>query len=192
MSLPRLFETELVSVPQAVPYLHADPEQTGLWRQRLEGDGYKVGLVWAGYPGHRQDRLRSMSLTALAPLAKMQGVSFYSLQKGPAAAEAATPPAGMRLIDLAPELDDFATTAAVIANLDLVITVDTAVAHLAGAMGKPVWTLIYSPPDWRWLLDRDDSPWYPTMRLFRQGVTGEWGAVIEQVVAELQQAASAT
>jgi hypothetical protein len=187
MSLPRLFNTELESVPQHVPYLHADMEQSAQWQQRLAGNKFKVGLVWAGNPGHWQDRLRSMALATLAPLSKVQNICYYSLQKGPAAAEAATPPAGMPLIDLASQLDDFATTAAVIANLDLVITVDTAVAHLAGAMGKPVWALIYSFPDWRWLLDREDTPWYPTMRLFRQELSGEWEPVIERVATALRE-----
>lgn len=190
VSLPRLFETELESVPQTAPYIQADPQQVEQWRQRLDGNEFKVGLVWAGSPDHRRDHWRSFSLAAFSPLGRIQGVRFYSLQKGAAATEMATPPAGICLTDLAPELDDFATTAAVIANLDLVITVDTAVAHLAGAMGKPVWTLIYSPPDWRWLLEREDTPWYPTMRLFRREIAGEWAPVIEQVARELERVVS--
>lgn len=190
LSLPRIFETALESMPQTAPYIQADPQQVDTWRQRLEGDGFKVGLVWAGNPDHRRDHCRSLSLAALAPLGQIDGIRFYSLQKGAAAAEAATPPAGMRLIDLAPELNDFATTAAVIANLDLVITVDTSVAHLAGAMGRPVWTLIYAPPDWRWLLERDDSPWYPTMRLFRREIAGEWQPVIERIEQALRRISS--
>ena len=190
MSLPRLFETEMETIPEAVPYIHADPLLVEQWRQRFDSSEFKVGLVWAGSPTHQRDQKRSLSLTAFTPLGEIQKISLYSLQKGPVAAEAVTPPNGMHLIDLAPELDDFATTAAVIANLDLVITVDTAVAHLAGAMGKPVWALIYSPPDWRWLLDREDSPWYPTMRLFRQESPGEWGPVIERVALELEKVVS--
>ncbi len=191
MSLPRLFQTELDSVPPAVPYIHADPEQIALWQSFFKNDAFKVGLVWAGNPKHWQDKLRSMPLAALAPLATVQNVHFYSLQKGPTVAEAATPPTGMRLTNLTPKLDDFASTAAAIANLDLVITVDTAVAHLAGAMGKPVWTLIYSPPDWRWLLNREDSPWYPTMKLFRQTATDhDWLPVVERVVEKLKRVVS--
>ena len=192
MSLPRLFGTVMDSIPNNTPYIHADPQLVEYWRQRLNSSDFKVGVVWAGNPNFKGDQKRSLSLTALTPLGDIQDVCFYSLQKGPAAAEVVTPPAGMRLIDLAPELNDFATTAAVIANLDLVIAVDTAVAHLAGAMGKPVWALIYSPPDWRWLLDRDDTPWYPTMRLFRQSAPGEWGPVIERVAEALPQERSKT
>jgi hypothetical protein len=185
MSLPRLFETAIDTIPKNAPYIHADPQLVEHWRQRLDTRDFKVGIVWAGNPNYKGDQKRSLSLTALTPFAQLQETCFYSLQKGPATAEVATAPAGMQLIDLASELNDFATTAAVIANLDLVITVDTAVAHLAGAMGKTVWALIYSPPDWRWLLDREDSPWYPTMRLFRQASPGEWGPVIETVALEL-------
>lgn len=186
MSLPRLLGTETDSVVRCVPYIHADPRQVEAWRQRLNSINFKVGLVWAGSPDHRRDHKRSLSLSVFELFAEIDGVEFYSLQKGPAAAEAITPPSGICLVDLSAELDDFSVTAAVIANLDLVITVDTAVAHLAGAMGKQVWTLIYSPPDWRWLLDVSHSPWYPTMRLFREGAEGGWGAVIESVAMELQ------
>lgn len=190
MSLPRIFATDLARVPQNVPYLHADEQRSALWQQRLCGDEFKVGIVWAGNPGYWHDHLRSMTLAALAPLAKVPNVHYYSLQKGAAAAEAAAPPAGMQLTDLAPQLNDFSDTTAAIAQLDLVISVDTAVAHLAGAMGKPVWTLIYTPPDWRWLLDRDDTPWYPTMRLFRQRQGGEWGEVMERVAQALERLAA--
>jgi hypothetical protein len=156
------------------------------WQQRLASHNVNVGLVWAGNPGHWRDRQRSLPLAAFVPLAQIQGVSLYSLQKGATAVQVATVPVGMKLIDLAPELDDFATTTAVIANLDLVITVDTAVAHLAGAMGVPVWNLITSPPDWRWLLEREDSPWYPSMRLFRQETVGDWSLLIERVAEDLR------
>ena len=126
-----------------------------------------------------------MPLSLLASLAEAPGVSFYSLQKGPSAAEAGHPPPGMRLINLTDEIHDFADTAALIANLDLVISVDTSVAHLAGAMAKPVWTLLPFVPAWLWLLDRQDSPWYPTMRLFRQPARLKWEPAIETVAAEL-------
>ncbi len=186
MSLPRLFNTELETIPAGVPYLSAEPERVQQWGERMEATGLKVGLVWAGSPGHQRDRDRSLTLAQLAPLAQVPGITFYSLQKGGAAAQAATPPAGMTLIDMTAEMYDFADTAAVIANLDLVICVDTSVAHLAGALGKPVWVLLYYPPDWRWLLDRDDSPWYHTMRLFRLGPSRDWAAPLQQLMAELQ------
>jgi hypothetical protein len=187
LSLPWVFGTTLASVPDIVPYLRADAENVGSWRQRLaeHSQVVKVGLVWSGNPAHKNDRCRSMTLARLAPLAQTRGVRFFSLQKGEAATEARTPPPGMELIDWTEELTDFADTAALIAHLDLVIAVDTAVAHLAGAMGKPVWTLLPFVPDWRWLLEREDSPWYPSMRLFRQPFWGDWDSVIERVADEL-------
>jgi len=144
-----------------------------------------VGLAWAGSPQHMNDSNRSLALSTLAPLGAVSGATYVVLQKGPAAAQAATPPAGMKLVELGAELGDFADTAAVIANLDLVIAVDTAVAHLAGALGKPVWLLLPFAGEWRWLEGRADSPWYPTMRLFRQPQPGAWAEVLEGVVREL-------
>jgi tetratricopeptide (TPR) repeat protein len=152
----------------------------------------KVGLAWAGRPTHGDDRKRSIRLSQLAPLAQISGVTFFSLQKGDPAAESANPLAGMQLIDCAPDLHDFADTAALISQLDLVIAVDTAVAHLAGALGKPVWVLLPFKPDWRWLLNRNDSPWYPTMRLFRQSGRREWNEVIEEVCRALAEIFQAT
>lgn len=186
MDLPRLFGTEIDTIPAPPSYIQANALAKARWQQRFDTPDFNVGLVWAGNPNHWRDRQRSLAVTAFEPLANIEGVSYFSLQKGLAANQLLMPPAGMTIIDLSEELDDFATTAAVIANLDLVITVDTAVAHLAGAMGVPVWTLIYSPPDWRWLLEREDSPWYPSMRLFRQQIPGEWGPVIERVATELR------
>jgi len=146
----------------------------------------RVGITWAGGPKYKNDRKRSLHLSQLAPLAQVPGITFYSLQKGPAAAEVENIPPGMQWIDLSDDLHDFADTAALISHLDLVISVDTAVAHLAGAMGKPVWVLLPTNADWRWLLERDDSPWYPTMRLFRQSRRGNWADVIERVVSALK------
>ena len=190
MSLPRLFATTLESLPQNVPYLHADPRDVEKWRNRLaeHASSLKVGLVWAGNPTHQSDRTRSLALSRLAPLAQTPGVRFFSLQKGPAS-EAKEPPVGMDLIDMMGEVNDFADTAALIANLDLVISVDTSVVHLAGALGKPVWTLLAFAADWRWLLEREDSPWYPTMRFFRQPAIGDWDSVIGRVTAALASAA---
>jgi tetratricopeptide (TPR) repeat protein len=186
MSLPRVFGTELASIPATVPYLRTDPSRCARWKARLGDDvGFKVGLVWAGDANHVRDRYRSITLEMLAPLAAVDDIAFYSLQKGAAAKQTLAAPAGMQVIDLADDLDDFADTAAVIDNLDLVICVDTSVAHLAGALGKPVWLLLAEPSEWRWMTDREDSPWYPTMRMFRQHRQGDWGAVIERVTHAL-------
>ena len=135
---------------------------------RVAGPACKVGIVWAGRPEHKRDRHRSLTLAELAPLASIPNIAFYALQKGAAVSQADDAPAGMRLEILSPLLGDFADTAAAIMALDLVITVDTSVAHLAGALGKPVWLLLPYAPDWRWLQARSDSPWYPSARLFRQ------------------------
>jgi tetratricopeptide (TPR) repeat protein len=187
LSLPRVFRTNLANIPKDVPYLHADVEGAKRWQQRLASHSpmVKVGLAWAGSPIHKNDRDRSMKLARLAPLGQVPGARFFSLQKGEAAAEAKSPPPGMELVDWTQELKDFADTAALIDNLDLVIAVDTAVAHLAGAMGKPVWTLLPFASDWRWLLQRQDSPWYPSMRLFRQPCIGDWDSIIVRVVDTL-------
>lgn len=193
LSLPRLFGTEVTTIPQNVPYLCADPADVGLWQGRLaaHGSSLKVGIVWAGDAGQdhleasRIDQRRSMRLSQFAPLAGVPGVVFVSLQKGRPKAQAQTPPASMVLLDWTDELKDFADTAALVTNLDLVITVDTAVAHLAGAMGRPVWLLNRFDTCWRWMLAREDTPWYPTMRLFRQQKAGEWEPVIRRVADEL-------
>jgi tetratricopeptide (TPR) repeat protein len=192
LGLPRRFKTRLETIPASVPYLHAQPELADTWRRRLaesDGGGFRVGLVWAGNPKHPNDMNRSMNLSELAPLAAVRGVMFYSLQKGPATAQIAQAPADWQLVDLSQQLHDFTDTAAIVANLDLMICVDTSVAHLSGAMGKPTWVLLPKMPDWRWLLNRDDSPWYPTMRLFRQDRAGDWANVVQRVagaLAELQ------
>jgi Flp pilus assembly protein TadD len=193
-SLPLIFKTRLDSIPASMPYLQADPELLAAQATRLSiaHGALNVGLVWAGNPDHRNDRKRSLRLDQLSPLAGVKGVRFISLQKGRPAGQLQSPPPGMDLVDAGAELADFADTAALIARLDLVITVDTAVAHLAGAMGRPVWVLLPIAPDWRWLLEREDSPWYPTMRLFRQDALDEWGVVIAKVVRELEQRAQRT
>ena len=182
VSLPRIFGTEVATIPALVPYIEAPRELVERWSERLGGEGVlKVGVVWAGNPEHKNDRYRSLRLAALAPLWPVAGVRFISLQKGAAAAEWEGLPAGLDAVNLGPELADFTDTAAVISQLDLVICVDTAVAHLAGALGKPVWLLVAQPADFRWLEGREDSPWYPTMRLFRQRQRGDWDEVIERV-----------
>jgi tetratricopeptide (TPR) repeat protein len=192
-SLPLVFGTSLETIPARVPYLRADPEQARRWKLRLAGGAAqcRIGLVWASQSKHRTAAEKSLPLAALAPLAAIAGLRFYSLQKGEAAAQAERPPAGMRIENLSDELRDFSDTAAAVANLDLVISVDTAVAHLAGAMGRPAWTLLKFAPDWRWLLAREDSPWYPTMRLFRQQKPADWYPVIGAVTAALPRFAAA-
>lgn len=189
MSLPRAFGTRLETIPAAVPYLHPAPHLVAAWRDHMPADGLlRVGLVWAGNPRQSTpgadalDRRRSMPLWQLARLANVPGVRYFSLQKdGEAATQAKTPPAGLGLIDLMGKVSDFADTAALIANLDLVIGVDTSVIHLAGAMGKPVWVMSRFDGCWRWLREREDSPWYPTLRLFRQHAPGDWTEVVERV-----------
>jgi tetratricopeptide (TPR) repeat protein len=188
MSLPRAVGTTLDSIPAVTPYLAADRALAAAWRERLAGlDGLRVGLVWAGgprleWPGLAAvDRRRSIALDTMAPFAQVGGVSFVSLQKGAPAVQAVNPPRGMALHDFAADLHDFADTGALIDGLDLVISVDTAVAHLAGALGKPVWLLNRFDTCWRWLLNRDDSPWYPTLRQFRQRAIGDWDGVIYAV-----------
>jgi len=182
LSLPLSFNTSPETVPVTVPYLKAAEDLSLAWATRLLPFGErKVGIVWAGSSVHKNDRNRSLSLSQFGPLARAGGITFHSLQKGDAARQASAAPKGMKVIDHSEELGDFADTAALIANLDLVIAADTAVAHLAGALGKPVWVLLPFVPDWRWMLDCPDSPWYPTMRLFRQKSFGDWAGVIEEV-----------
>lgn len=183
MSLPGVFATRLDAIPDRVPYLEADARLVEACRPRFaeHGNRPRVGLVWAGRPEHLSDCQRSMLLAELAPLAAVRSVDFYSLQTGRAAGQISAVPHGLQLIDLAPELNSFANTAALVHHLDLVISVDTAVAHLAGAMGKPVWLLLPFVPDWRWMLNRSQSPWYPTMRLFRQSQAGQWSEPINRV-----------
>lgn len=186
-SLPRIFGTTLDNLPADVPYLHADPEKLLHWRAALDHETrLKVGVVWAGNPRHKGDRQRSLSAGAVLPRLVMPGVRLYSLQKEPRAEDAPVLAAlGNETVDLAPALGDFADTAAAVAALDLVITVDTSVAHLAGALGRPVWMLTPYALDWRWLRDREDSPWYPTMRLFRQRSPREWDDPLMRLTAAL-------
>jgi hypothetical protein len=189
LSLPRIFGTTLNNVPDSVSYLSADPADITAWGRRMDRlePAVKVGLAWAGRPTHLNDANRSIKLAMLAPLAKVSGVRFFSLQKGAAAEQVASDAlsAGIELIDFAGDLNDYADTAALIANLDLVIAVDTSVVHLAGAMGKLVWVLLPFVPDWRWTMTGERSPWYPTARLFRQASRGDWTSVIRRVVEGL-------
>src|SRR5216684_622070 len=192
MDLPRVFGTTLDTIPAAVPYLHPDPAKLALSRRAL-GDvtSLKVGVVWAGNPTYGNDRQRSLSAEAVLPRLVTPGVELYSLQKEPRPADVPVLAGlGADIIDLAPALSDFADTAAAIGALDLVIAVDTSVAHLAGALGRPVWVLLPYALDWRWLRDREDSPWYPTMRLFRQHKPQAWEGVLARVSRELARVAA--
>ena len=182
-SLPLAFKTTLTTVPVGIPYLGASEERIATWGARLEAlPGKRVALAWAGNPNHINDRNRSIALARLAPLLSMPGVSVVGIQRDVPESDRA-PLAG--LTHLGEELVDFQDTAAVIALCDLVVTVDTSVAHLAGAMGRPLWVLLPFWPDWRWTLGAERSPWYPDARLYRQGANGDWDAVIARLAVEI-------
>jgi tetratricopeptide (TPR) repeat protein len=189
LSLPRIFKTTVDSIPAQVPYVHPDGERLRHWRTRLASDAapVKVGLCWATEGISTIASARSLALDMLAPLGGIQGIAYYSLQRGSAARQLAQPPPGMSITDLSGELRDFSDDAALMSNLDLVISIDTATAHLAGALGGRAWTLTHYPPNWRWLLGRDDCPWYPAMRLFRRQRDDAWQHVIARVALALEQ-----
>jgi len=182
MSLPLVFNTDLQNIPNRVPYLKAEPELVDKFASKFDGSKFKVGIVWSGNESQVDNRNRSVGFEKFKSLKNIQGVELFSLQKGEAAGQLDD----MDIVNIGRDIGDFADTAAVIENLDLVILIDTATAHLAGAMGKPVWVLLTQIPDWRWLLDREDSPWYPTMRLFRQKKLGDWDSLFKLVREELE------
>ena len=185
-SLPLAFRTRIDGIPAEIPYLRASAERLHKWRPRMASLGKPcIALAWSGNPAHTNDRHRSMALPHLDPLLATPGVRFLGIQRELRAGEAELLGDDRRIVHLGGEMGDFTDTAAVIALADLVISVDTAVAHLAGAMGKPVWVLLPFAPDWRWMLDREDCPWYPTARLFRQPATRDWESVITCVQTEL-------
>lgn len=188
LSLPHAFATTLSTIPAPVPYLAAPAGQTAHWRERLgPPTGPRIGLVWSGNRQHLNDRNRSVPLAVFqAAIASVPG-KFFSLQKEYRDADERAAATALGLVDLSAEITDLCDTAAIIGQLDLVISVDTAVAHLAGALGKPVWVLLPAAPDWRWLTGRTDSPWYPTLRLFRQEQPGDWSAPVQHVRAALAQ-----
>jgi Flp pilus assembly protein TadD len=197
MSLPHLFHTRLDCIPATLPYLSAPADRLRHWANEFAAmeSGLRVGLVWKGNPRFENDSERSLpSLDTLAPLGDVAGVRFFSLQKGSGQEQAAQPPLTLALTDLAPRIGDFADTAAIVMQLDLVITVDTAVAHLAGALGKRCWVLLPDyKTDWRWMVERDETPWYPrVMRLFRQGRDADWTPAIAKVKCALQALAAHT
>ncbi|MFZ5908194.1 MAG: tetratricopeptide repeat protein [Nitrospirota bacterium] len=184
MKLPILFHTAAKNIPSAVPYIKADPVLIRKWADRLRNRRSKVtiGLTWAGSSTPK----KYCPLNDFSPLLQLDGVVFYSLQKGRSADQAKNLPDRIQLLDYTDDLHDFSDTAALIENLDLVISIDTSVAHVTGALGKPVWVLLPFVPDWRWMLGREDSPWYPTMSLFRQPALGDWGSVISLIVEQLK------
>ena len=183
LSLPRVFKTNLATIPNAVPYLRVPAEASAGWAERIPTTpGPRVGIVWAG------TTVGAIDLRLLQPLWEVDGVSWFSLQVGERSGDISSLD-GVKIADLSPWLADFAETAAAVCRLDLVISVDTSVAHLAGALGRPTWLLLRYPPEWRWLLEREDSPWYPTARLFRQRKEGDWPCVAREVAAALAQMA---
>jgi tetratricopeptide (TPR) repeat protein len=190
LSLPGIFNTTPGSIPAQVPYFFADPVKVAAWRRRIDGDGLKVGVVWAGNLNNIPLRHRASRLERLRPFLKVPGVQLYGLQKGVSEPDMLALPEAWRFPNFGPDFEDFTDTAAAIECLDLVITIDTAVAHLAGALGKPTWIMLSHPPDWRWLLGRDDSPWYPTARLFRQRHAHDWDFVYGSVNQALRKLAA--
>jgi hypothetical protein len=200
LSLPLALRTELDSIPGGVPYLHPAPAAVRDWSARLAAlPGFKIGINWHGNPDAEKYsalQARSFPLAAAAALARIPGVTLVSLQKGAGAEQRAQVDFAQSIVQLTDPMlmgpDEFAAeTAAILLGLDLVITADTALAHLAGALGVPVWVVLQSVPDWRWLTERDDSPWYPTMRLFRQRIAGDWPEVFARVAAEAALATAA-
>ena len=190
LSLPRIFGTQLDTVPRDVPYLAAEPALVATWRAGLqEYPARKVGIAWQGGKKYRGDCIRSIPLAAFAPLAAVSGVQLFSLQKGPGSEQLKGDASHFEVVDLGSSLDNdgaaFVDTAAVIKNLDLVISSDTSIAHLAGALAAPVWVAMSAAPDWRWMQTRGDSPWYPTMQLFRQSTLGDWPQVFDRMASEL-------
>ncbi|CAG9188882.1 Flp pilus assembly protein TadD, contains TPR repeats [Paraburkholderia sabiae] len=189
MSLPLRFNTTAGTIPSHLPYLHALPERIAKWQQRLPVHGLKVGLVWKGNPEHSRDTTRSLpGLATLAPLWSVPDVSFISLQKGQGESEAALATGSLRVTHLGGAIDDFADSAAIVTQLDLVITIDTSMAHLAGALGKTCWVMLpMFSTDWRWLRERTDSPWYPgVMQLFRQTRLDDWDETVSRMAAALK------
>jgi len=195
MSLPLAFATEMNTIPAKNPYVFADPALVKVWGERMaaalqergeRGSTLRIGLAWDGDPKYCQNFRRRIPLEELAPLTFVEGTSFYTLQMGPSIEQVKQLGRRVNLIDLQDEQKDLADAAAIVANLDLVISIDTSIVHLAGSMGKAVWVLLNNSPDWRWLLEREDSPWYPTARLFRQSTMGNWKEVISRVEGELR------
>jgi hypothetical protein len=185
MSLPAAMGLQLSDLPGSIPYLKADPLRVEKWQKRLANIPRPiVALVWAGRPTHTNDANRSIKLSNLSPLVHKE-ISYIAVQKGPASAEVLNLPEGMNILSLDAEINDFDDTAAILCVADLLISVDSSPVHLAGALGRPAWVMLPFAPDWRWLLDREDTPWYPKVRLFRQKKRGDWLGVIKTIGKEL-------
>lgn len=191
VSLPRLVKTALTSIPADVPYLAADAALVQTWSKRLAAyPGFRIGVTWQGSPNYHADQYRSIPLQSFAPLADLPGVQLFSLQKGFGSEQFAAVGSQFNVIDFGDELDEnsgpFMDTAAILRNMDLLVSADTGVPHLAGAMGVETWLALCLSPDWRWLLNRDDSPWYPSSRLFRQQTLGDWDEVFQRMAMALR------
>jgi tetratricopeptide (TPR) repeat protein len=186
LSLPGIFQTTVKTIPILVPYLHAPAGKIEKWHGRISGNGFNIGVAWSGNPAHPENPFRSCNPGHFVSLLSLPSVNLYSLQKGPAADMLREIPGCAGIVDFGPELHDFSDTAAVIMNLDLVISVDTALVHLAGALGKPVWTLRYHQPYWVWGITGETPAWYPSMRIFRQHRPGDWETVFRQVHHQLK------
>jgi len=197
MSLPLYFNTKKDTIPASIPYIYADQKLVEEWHDKLAHDkNFKIGICWQGNAHYSTQFLRravaakSCHASTFAPLASIEGISLYSLQKMNGHEQLSNLPDGLIINDFGPDFDEshgrFMDTAAVMKNLDLVITIDTSISHFAGALGVPVWILLPHPADWRWMLDTNDTPWYPNARLFRQPKLGDWKSAIEQVTLELK------
>jgi len=187
MSAPFILKMEEKDIPRRVPYLRAEPERVAAWAKRLPQGVFRIGVAWQG---SKADPARALPLSALAPLSRVPGVTLISLQKTAGLEQLANLPQGMVVETLGSDFDAgpdaFLDSAAVMMNLDLIVSIDTGLAHLAGALGRPLWILLKHVPEWRWMLDRSDSPWYPTARLFRQKEPGDWSAIVEEAAGELE------
>ena len=189
MSLPHQFNTEPSSIPNKVPYLKAEPKLEARWRARIGTRGFRIGIAWQGNPSTKIDEGRSVPLEEFVPLAGIPGIRLISLQKHVGLNQLACLPTDVKIETFGDDLDAgpdaFVDTAAVMNSLDLIITSDTSIAHLAGGLGRPTWVALKYVPDWRWLLDREDCPWYPTLRLFRQAERDDWRSVFSKIEREL-------
>jgi hypothetical protein len=189
MSLPLWFKTDAQSIPNQVPYLRAEADLVAKWKMRIGEHGFKVGIAWQGNPSGKIDRGRSIPVAEFVPLSRLSGIRLISLQKHDGLDQLAGLPPHAKIETFGEDFDSgpdaFIDTAAVMENLDLIITSDTAIAHLAGALARPTWVALKYVPDWRWLLDSEDSPWYPTMRLFRQKMLYDWSVVFQEIMAQL-------
>jgi len=188
LSLPGIFKTTLATIPSDVGYIHVDQALVESWKNKLSTfKKYKVGLCWQGNKNHKNDRARSIQLEQFKPLFEMDNIDFFSLQKGFGDEQIKQYQLSNEIHDFTADIVSFSDTAALIEDLDLIIGVDTATTHLAGALGNSVWMLLPFNPDWRWMLDRADSPWYPSMQLFRQKSIGDWQPVVEKITQQLEE-----